>query len=87
MDGVVATGAGGAGTATNTGAGTAITGAPGAGACVGQQCLDVNGTLSLGAGTFFNDAVAATARPIADCEVRNETWVMGETTLLPNTAV
>jgi len=55
------------------------------GPCSTGACL-ANGTLTLGPGTFFNDAVAATARPIADCTVRNETWVFGETTLLPRTA-
>lgn len=55
------------------------------GPCTSGACLG-NGTLSLGPGTFFNDAVAATARPIADCTVRNESWVSGQTTLLPRTA-
>lgn len=54
--------------------------------CTSGSCLG-NGTLTLAPGTFFNDAVPATARPIAQCVVRNESWVYGQTTLLPNTAV
>jgi hypothetical protein len=54
-------------------------------ACSTGSCLG-NGTLTLPAGTFFNDAVPATARPVAECYVRNETWVSGQTTLLPRTA-
>lgn len=80
----VATTGGSTGTGAPGSTGTGIsmpTGTKSAG-CTGDYCQNANSTLVLPPNTYF--ASSTSAVPGEYCVTRNESWVLGQTTLLPH---